>query len=156
MEAHMSSETITVGEFLYEVTANFTQVTDYGVSMESLMGGQAPPPEGARVDFTFEGAVRGPKISGTIAGVDYGYVRADGRSELHFHATITTDDGGRIAVLGEGIAILEAGAPIGQLRENITLTTSFPAYAWVNQLQVWAQGTTDLVKGEIKVKAYAA
>jgi hypothetical protein len=152
----MSSETITVGEFLYEVTANFTQITDYGVSMESLMGGQAPPPEGARVDFAFEGVVRGPKISGTVAGVDYAHIRADGRSQLHIHAMITTDDGGRIAFFGDGVAILEEGAPTAQLRENATLTTSFPAYAWVNQLQVWAQGTTDLAKGEINVKAYAA
>ena len=41
----------TQGELLYEYTVQFTQVVEYGVSMEALTSGQAaPPPEGARFD----------------------------------------------------------------------------------------------------------
>jgi hypothetical protein len=42
-----------------------------------------------------------------------------------------------------------------QLRENVTLTTSHPD-SWVNAIQVWAPGTVDLAKGEIRVRGYAA
>ena len=48
--------TIEVGEKLYEYTVKFTGVTEYGVSLESLLAGKvAPPPEGARFDVYFEG-----------------------------------------------------------------------------------------------------
>ncbi len=45
--------------------------------------------------------------------------------------------------------------PIGDLRENVTLTTSEPAYAWVNPLQIWGPGTVDLAKGEVHITGYA-
>ncbi len=66
-ETAMSSATIPVGELLYEVTAHFTKVTEYGVSLEAVRSGQvAPPPAGARFDLAFEGAARGPKLKGTV------------------------------------------------------------------------------------------
>jgi len=44
--------TIEVGELLYEYTVKITGMTEYGVSLESLMAGEvAPPPEGARRPF---------------------------------------------------------------------------------------------------------
>lgn len=156
-EVGMSSDTIAVGEFLYEKTINFTKVTEYGVSMEALAGGQiAPPPEGARFDITFEGSIQGPKLNGTVSGVDYVYVRADRRFQLHIHAEITIEDGVKIAFFAEGIAFNEGEAGIFQLRENGTLSTSFPSYSWVNQLQVWGKGTVDLAKSQVNVKIYAA
>ena len=85
----MPSTAISVGELIYEVTVQFTKITEYGVSMEALASGQAaPPPEGARVDVHFEGASRGPRLKGTINGVDYINMRADGRVQLHIHAEI--------------------------------------------------------------------
>ena len=42
-----------------------------------------------------------------------------------------------------------------RLKEKVTLTTNHPEYAWVNPIQVWAPGTVDVSKGEIRVKAYA-
>ena len=143
----MSSTTITVGELLYDVTVHFTKVTEYGVSLEAVVSGQvAPPPAGARFDVAFEGVVRGPKLAGTIAGVDYLHMRADGRTQLHIHAEITTEDGEKIALFANGVATPEPGTGVLQLRENATLTTSSPRYAWVNPLQVWAQGTAALAK----------
>ena len=62
----MASTTITVGELIYDVTINFTKVTEYGVSMEALVTGQAPPPpEGARVQHAIAVAL---KLSPPVGG----------------------------------------------------------------------------------------
>ena len=153
----MPSVTIPIGEHLYDLTANFTKVTEYGLSMEALVAGKTtPPPEGARFDVAFEGVARGPKLNGTITGVDYIHVRADGRFQLHIHAEITTEDGEKIAYFADGVAIPEEGGGVAQLRENVTLTSSAQAYAWVNHLQIWVRGTADLAKQQVNVKGYAA
>jgi hypothetical protein len=86
--------------------------------------------------------------------VGYFYSRANGRFELNIHIEITTDDGKKIALAANGVALGEA--PVLQLRENVTLTTSHPEYSWVNAIQVWARGTVDLAKGEIRVTGYLA
>lgn len=153
----MSTTSIDVGELLYEAKVKFTGVTEFGVSMDSLMGGETPPPpEGARFDVAFEGSTVGPKVNGSILGVDYVHVRADGRFQLHIHAEITTDDGAKISVFADGVGLPRENSPIADLRENVTLTTSSEAYSWVNRLQVWAKGTVDLEKQEVEVKGYAA
>ena len=47
-----------------------------------MFSGQTPPPaEGARFDVYFEGPVTG-KVKGTVKGVDYLHIRADGRAQL--------------------------------------------------------------------------
>ena len=61
--------TIEVGELLYEYAVKFTRMTEYGISLQSLMaGGAAPPLEGARFDVWFEGTSNGPKLKGKVAG----------------------------------------------------------------------------------------
>lgn len=148
---------ITVGEFLFEVNAHFTKVTEYGVSLEALLGGQeAPPPEGARFDVAFEGAVQGSKLKGEIAGIDYLHIRADGRAQLHIHGLISADDDVRISYSAEGVSAPEEDTGLLQVRENATMITSFPTYAWVNQLAVWIQGVVNPATGEINLKGYAA
>ena len=149
--------TIPVGEQLYEVTLKFTGATEFGVSMEALSSGKVPPPpEGARFDVAFAGSLRGTKLTGTITGVDYLSVRADGRFQLHIHAAITTEDGANIALFADGVAIPREGSSVLDLKENVTLTTSASAYSWVNKLQVWGIGTVDLATQEVNVKGYAA
>ena len=150
----MSDKAQLEGELLYEYTVQLTQMVEYGVSMEAVMSGQAPPPaEGARFDAYFEGPVTGTRLSGSVKGVDYLHIRADGRVQLNIYAEITTEDGKKIALAADGVALGEP--PVLQLRENVTLTTSHPEYSWVNAIQVWAPGTVDLAKGEIRVKGYA-
>jgi hypothetical protein len=145
------------GELLYEYTLNVVGVSEYGVSLESLASGQLPPPpEGARFDVAFEGALSGPKLQGTIKGVDYAAVRADGRFDLHIHAEITTRDGGKLALFADGVALPRPGTPIFELRENATLFTAEPAYKWVNPLQVWGVGTVDLENRVIRIRGYSA
>ena len=152
----MSEQSAMPGELLYEYTCQFTEVVEYGVSAEGLFSGQtAPPAEGARIDVYFEGPVTGAKLAGTVKGVDYLHVRADGRVQLDIHAEITTEDGKKIALAADGVGIPEEATTVFQLRENVTLTSNHPEYAWVNPLQIWGPGTVDVAKGEIRIKAYA-
>jgi Protein of unknown function (DUF3237) len=149
--------TIDVGELLYDYTVKLTGMAEYGVSFEALMAGATPPPpEGARFDIPFEGASIGPQLKGTVTGVDYLRVRADGRFELHIHAEITTDDEQKISLHADGVALPQPGSPVAGLRENVTLFTSSKVYAWVNGLQVWGTGTVDLAEQVVHVKGYRA
>ena len=78
----MSEQAGIPGELIYEYVCQFTQVVEYGVSAEGVFSGQTPPPaEGARIDVYFEGPVTG-KLKGTVKGVDYLHIRADGRCQL--------------------------------------------------------------------------
>ncbi len=144
------------GKFVYEYSPQVTRIVDYGASADALFSGQvSPPPEGARIDFYLEGPLIGPKLKGTISGVDYLYFRADGRAQLHIHAAITTEEGKKIALAADGIAVREEGSSVCQLRENVTLLTNHIELAWVNLLQVWATGTVDVANGQVRVKGYA-
>ena len=49
--------------------------------------------------------------------MDYLYLRPNGRFELNIYAEITTDDGKKIALAADGVALGEA--PVLQLRENV-------------------------------------
>jgi len=152
----MSDYKGTPGELLYEYTPHITQVVEYGTSADAVFSGrEQPPAEGVRFDVYFEGRIAGPKLKGTVKGVDYIHIRADGRCQLNVHAEITTEDGKKIALAADGVATPEKGTPVFQLRENVTLITNHPEYAWLNTIQIWAPGRVDLSKGEIHVKGYA-
>jgi hypothetical protein len=141
-------------EKIYEYDLDITGVTDYGVSMESILAGQEEvPPQGARFDVAFEGNAAG-RLSGRVRGVDYLRMRADGRIDLDIRATIETDDGFRISLSADGVAVLRQGEPIADLSENVTLTTAAASYAWVNTHQVWAPGSVNLATGKIHIDAY--
>ena len=153
----MPSNTITVGEYLYEEKACITGVAEFGASFQAVISGQETlPPQGARFDVTFEGELSGPKLKGKIAGVDYVYMRADGSTRLHVHAEVTTEAGERISFFADGVSFPEEGTAVFQLRENVTLHTASSAFSWVNPLQIWAQGTVDLASGELYLKGYVA
>ncbi|MCK5703311.1 MAG: DUF3237 family protein [Cyclobacteriaceae bacterium] len=153
----MSTKNITVAEHLYDVTAHFTNVIEFGIGLQDLLSDPTKmPPQGARFDFEFEGSVFGSKMKGKIKGTDYVYMRPDGYIRLHIHAVITTDDGVNISLSADGIAAPSDNPSVFNLRENVTLLTTDPAYAWLNQLQIWAQGTSELTTGEIKVSGYSA
>lgn len=150
--------TMPVREHLYDAELQLTGFTEYGVSVDDLMSGRvAPPAEGARFDITFEGVIKGDRLNGTIRGIDYSVVRADGRFILDLRAEITTDDGEKIAFAADGIfADVDPETKIGQIRETVTLMTHSPTYSWVNQLQVWVTGTSNLSTGQLRLKGYAA
>jgi len=142
------------GEKIYEYDLDITGVTDYGVTMEAILAGQAKvPPQGLRFDVAFAGRASG-LVAGRVHGVDYVRMRADGRFDLDIRAVIETDTGDRIALSADGVAVLRAGMPVADLFENITLSTAALDYAWVHTRQVWGIGSVDLAAGKIHVEAY--
>lgn len=143
------------GDLIYEYAPLVTNIVEYGTSADAMFAGETPPPEGARLDLTLEGPVGGPKLNGTVKGKDYICFRADGKAQLHIHAEITTNDGTKIALFADGVAIRHEGSPVFRLRENVTLTTSEPNFAWLNSLQIWGVGTVDVSTGQVDLKGYA-
>jgi hypothetical protein len=120
---------INLGELLYEYTLSITGLTEYGVSLQELASGKIPPPpEGARFDVAFAGEATGSKLSGKVSGIDYLHIRADGRFQLDVHAEITTEDGQKISLKADGVAIPRKDSSISDLRENVTLFSSSKNY----------------------------
>ncbi len=142
------------GEKVYEYDVDITGMTDYGISLEAILSGQQPiPPQGARIDVAFEGRALG-RLAGSVRGVDYLRLRADGRMDLDIRATIETHDGRRIALSADGVAVPRATEPVADLSENVRLTTAADEYGWVSTRQIWAVGTVDLATGKIHIDAY--
>lgn len=141
---------------LFEETAQLTGILEYGVSWEQLIGGQIEiPSQGARFDITFEGKLSGERLNGSIKGVDYLTVRADGRFDMNIQATITTDDGARIAFHESGVVSPQAEGP-AELYLNMEFNTAHEQYTWLNGLQAWGRGTADQGSGEVKVTSFVA
>ena len=148
--------TIELGTPLYEYTPKITGMVEYGVSFEELFAQKIPiPPEGARFDIAFAGVATGSKLSGKVSGIDYMHVRADGRFQLDVHAEVTTEDGQKISLKADGVAIRRKESAIVDLRENVTLFSSSKDYTWVNAIQVWGVGTVDLTTQEIYLAGYS-
>ena len=95
------------------------------------------------------------QLKGKVKGVDYLWMRADGRVELDIHAEITTDDGLRISLKADGVGLPRKDSSIADLRENVTLFTSSKDYTWINTLQVWGIGTVDFARQIIHVAGYS-
>jgi hypothetical protein len=142
------------GEKIYEYDLDVTGMTDYGVSLDAILSGEAKiPPQGARIDVAFEGRAIG-RLAGRVRGVDHLRIRADGRIDLDIRAIVETKDGHRIALSADGVAVPRAAEPIADLRENVSLTTAAEDYVWVNTRQVWGVGTVNLAAGKIHIDAY--
>lgn len=142
------------GEKIYEYDLDVTAVTDYGVTLQAILSGQARvPPQGARIDVAFEGRASG-RLAGRVHGIDYLRMRADGRIDLDIRAVIETQDGHRIALTADGVGVPRAAEPVADLRENVRLTTAAADYGWVNTRQVWGVGTVNFASGKIHVDAY--
>lgn len=141
-------------EELYQYDAKVTGMVEYGASLQAILAGEnPPPPPGLRIDVAFEGPVTG-RLNGSVVGVDYLNLRADGRIDLDIKGAITTGDGEKIALAASGVAIPQPGSPVFSLRENVKLTTASESYSWVNPLQIWGLGSVDLDAGEINIRGY--
>jgi len=142
------------GEKIYEYDLDITGVTDYGLTLEAILSRQqAVPPQGARIDVAFEGRAVG-RLAGRVRGVDYVRIRADGRIDLDIRAIVETEDGRRIALSADGVAMPRAAEPIADLLENVILSTAAADYAWVNARQIWGVGTVNFAAGRIHIEAY--
>jgi len=150
------SAQIDVQELVYKATMQITGETHFGISMQAAMSGAEPlPPGGVRFDIPVVGQLDG-KIKGKISGTDYVHMVGPGLSKLHVHLVIETDDGERISLFADGIATMQEGSPKVKLAENVSLHTAAAKYAWVNRVQIWATGETDLSNGQITLEGYAA
>ena len=142
------------GEKIYEYDLDVTGITDYGVSLDAILSGKGQvPPQGLRFDVAFEGRASG-RLAGTVRGVDFIRMRADGRVDLDIRAVIETGDGRRIALAADGVATPRAAEPIADLWENISLSTPAADYAWVNTRQIWGYGTVNFATGKIHIEGY--
>ena len=142
------------GEPIYEYTARFTKLTEFGAPVEDLLAGRAaPPPSGLRVDIHFEGEVTG-KLGGYLKAVDYLNIRADGRMDLDIKGVIATPDGANIAISAGGVALPKPGSTASRIVENVKLTTAHPDYAWVNSLEFWAVGEGDIAARQVTIRGY--
>ena len=151
------SETMAVQETIYDANMQMTGMVDFGLDVQTVMAHKAPiPPQGLRVNVAFQGEVKGQKLSGRITGTDYVLFRPDGVVVVDVHGTIDTQDGERVAVRADGILVAQPDSPVGQLRENVSLYSASPRYAWVNRLQGWGTGTSDLSTGKIVMRLFAA
>jgi len=145
-----------LGELLYEYTLHLGSPTEYGASLDAVVSGQeAPPPAGLRVDLPFEGESSG-RVAGTIKGIDYLNIRADGRMELDLRATLTTPEGEKIALAADGVALRRRDSATVGLRENVRLRSASPTWGWLNTLQIWAIGEADMARGEVCIRGYPA
>ncbi len=151
------SAKIDVQELVYKAKLQITGETDFGISLQAALSDPTSiPPEGVRVDIPVTGQIDGPRVKGKISGTDYLFMRGDGVSKLHVHAVIETDDGARISLFADGVATMMEGVPKAKLSENVSLHTAAAKYVWVNRVQIWATGETDLTNGQITLEAYAA
>jgi hypothetical protein len=142
------------GEKIYEYELDVTGMTDFGVTLEAVMSGQAAiPPQGLRIDVAFDGRATG-RLAGRVRGIDHARMRADGRIDLDIRAVVETDDGHRVALAADGVATPRAGEPVADLFENVTLSTAVAGYAWVNARQVWGVGTVNFATGKIRIEAF--
>jgi hypothetical protein len=151
-----NSELPIAGRLLYHYAPQVTQAIEYGTTADTAFSGQMElPSSGVRLDLHLEGPVTGPRLNGMVKGVDYIYLRADGRTELHIHAAITTESGQNVALAADGVAVRQGASSVFDLRENVTLMSSHPEFSWLNGVQVWATGTFDASSGQVQVSAYA-
>jgi hypothetical protein len=142
------------GEKIYEYEVDITGMADFGVDLASLLEGSKPiPPQGARFDVAFAGQATG-RLSGSVRGTDFAYVRPDGCFELNIFGVMETIDGMRISLAAGGIGVYRKDAPIFDLSENVRLLTAAPALTWVNERQIWATGTANLATGKINIEAF--
>jgi hypothetical protein len=141
-------------EKIFEYDLDIMSVTDYGVNMDAMLAGQESVPlQGSQFDVTLAGSIKG-RVTGTMRGIDYLRVRADGRRELDLRGTIETEDGSRIAFSAGGVGTPRDSEPIVDLAVKIDLTTAAAAYAWVNARPAWGAGYANLATGKIHIDAY--
>lgn len=152
----MKNNEMIPAELIYKAAVRFVGTTEFGASMGAFASGQTQiPPGGMRFDQEFEGDLLGPRIEGTIHGIDYLNVRADGLFQMHLHARVRTRDGANIALSSRGISVHIPDDPVGHVRSAVSLFSSDTRYQWVNRLHLWAMGPMDPMNGTATIKAYS-
>jgi hypothetical protein len=156
LEKHLNLSEVDEGiKLLFEEEDRLTGITEYGVSWEDLLNGVAIlPVQGVRFDIAFEGKLTGSELCGTIKGVDFLEVRADGKFILNIQATIITDDGEAIALKEDGV-LTPSPDRVAQLHLNMQFSTASANYDWINKKQIWGIGELNINEGCVYKKGYS-
>jgi hypothetical protein len=142
-------------QHLFDEDIRLTSITEFGLDWQELRSGQAQiPAQGARFDLAFEGTLSGTDINGSIKGIDYMEVRADGKMLLNIHAIIVTGDGETIALKEDGL-LTPNGDGSGQLHLNMHFSTVSEKYNWLNTRQIWGVGQASMSEGTVTVRGFS-
>jgi hypothetical protein len=130
------------GEILYEEQLNLLPLMVIGAV-----------PQGMRINIPFKGEVSGPKIHGNLEGIDYLLLRADAVGVVPVHAVLTTDEGELISVQASGIT---TALPDGRyaVKEVFTYQTASEKLAWLNSVQGFAEGFSDMSTNQLDAKVF--
>jgi hypothetical protein len=94
-----------------------TEATDCGASLQAILAGkEIGPTARASFDIPFWGRANG-RLSDRLRGTDYIQMRADGGSGMDIRASVETDDGRRMALSADGVALPHGAEPIVDLFE---------------------------------------
>jgi hypothetical protein len=129
-------------EFLFTITAN--------------TGEKPPVMVGSRIIVTaMSGTFAGPKLNGVVAdaaGGDWVKLQPDGTMFLDVRLALTTDDGAAIYMTYTGVGKRNAdGSTV--IRTVPRFEVADEKYAWLNNIQAVAHGTTG--KGTVTYDVYA-
>jgi hypothetical protein len=132
-------------EFLFRMTAEVAAPT-------IIQNG----PQGSRLIVSVPGGTfEGPKLSGVIvphSGGDWVTLRPDGSMKLDVRLTLQTTDGALIFMAYTGIGVRgEDGGT--KVYSTPLFETGAPAYAWLNNVQAIAIGST--TPGGVTYEVYA-
>lgn len=130
------------GELLYEMKLNFLPIVVIGAV-----------PDGMRINIPFDGEVSGPSVKGKIEGADLVLLRPDGVGILHIHAVVTTDAGELISVQASGISTATQDGRYA-IKEVITYQTGSEKLAWLNSIQAFADGFSDMAANKLDAKVF--
>ena len=154
----MAAVEITVGEFLYEATVSFTEVVEYGVSLQALsLWHRCATTVWSSVRHSFQ---RGPGWTPAPAARSTVWTISPCVRTVERSCTFMRGSRPRTARISRssltGLFLLKKTHRSGNCGRTSSLITASSPYTWVNQLQGWGIGTVDPTKGEVRVKAYAA
>jgi hypothetical protein len=79
-----------------------------------------------------------------------------GRMEPDLHADLLTEKGQKISLKADGISLPGKDSSISDLKEYVTLFSSYINHSCMHTLQVWRIGTVDLAIEIIHVKGHSA
>jgi hypothetical protein len=143
-------------------------VCSYRVRLHTPPEWIGPTPEGIRVNFLVAGGdVTGPRVCGTVrpVGGDWLTVRTDGVGLVDCRLTIETHDRGLLSLSYSGVvdlgtdgyqAFLQGKSPSTiPVRVASRFQTAHPSYNWLNRLQCFSIGETDLDRSEVRFDVYA-
>jgi hypothetical protein len=80
-------------------------------------------------------------------------MRADGRIDWGIRAVVETENGRRIALSTDGVAMPCVAEPVADLLENFSLSRAAEDYVWVDTRQVWEVGTVNSAGCRIHIDA---